>query len=427
MRKFASAAVLFAFALSLNAAPLTTFAQQSAGSATLEIQQENAAGVLGRWTLLMPGDVQKTGEGPAETLAELVTGTYTIIAEAPDGANTTIRRYLDTSLLETVTRGQMTFMVQENEKIKLSIHYTFIRIGTVAIHSDPAGVTFELTGPNDMAIAGITPTTLDDVPEGQYAVQYGTLPGCNTPPRQAHMLEERSRITFDVTLSCKSADKIREREDDEPSEEQFVTVTIDGREITMRDVPQNTWFAPFVFRAAKLNVVAGYRDENGVPTGEFGPDKYVSLAELAAMAQRAAGLQATDNDIPPENEAARGTWAAPFIAYAEQHGWTVYSDTTINPERAATRGEVMVTLLQAFDVPVRWAKGSMFTDVQLRTMYASAIETAAGDGIVGGYIDENGELTGAFGPADPVTRAQVAKILVTGIDTYRLDGAAEEE
>lgn len=419
MRKLASfvAAVSMAFGM-LPALPAA--AQDSAGSATVTIDQRNPIDVIGKWTLIMPGSVETKGESASEVLTNLVVGTYTIFAEAPDGANTTIRRYLGTTLIDTVERGQMTFMVQEGEDVRLSIHYTFVRVGTVAVHSDPKGITFSMTGPNNMNVTGVTPMSFDDVPVGQYAVQYEPLNGCTKPPRQAYMLEERSRITFDVTMSCKSADILRERET-EPDQQEFVSVMVDGVDVTLRDVPQNTWFTPFVFRAAKLNIVSGYKNERGEPSGEFGPDRPVTIGELAAMTQRAAGLHPEDASGIPENRSAQGTWAAPFVAYAEQNGWTVFADATVDIGRPATRGEVVMTLLQAFDIPLRWAKGGMFTDVTARTVFAAAVETAAGDGLVGGYVDEEGELTGLFGPADGVTRAQAAKILITAIDTYRLD------
>jgi hypothetical protein len=189
----------------------------------------------------------------------------------------------------------------------------------------------------------------------------------------------------------------------------------------MRDVPQSSWYANFVFRAAKLNIISGYRDKDGVPTGEFGPERSVTRAELAKMAQAVAGLRFDDTSAESENRRARGTWAEKFIAYAEQHGWMIFQDTEVDPEQPATRAEVVVTILQALDVPLRWQRGGMFVDVTPRTTYASAIETAAGDGIIGGYVDENDELTGAFGPRDPVTRAQIAKIVVSAIDTYRIE------
>lgn len=426
MRKIA-VSVSFALALAALTPLLPAFAASgdttpppaTANEGTIRVEQYNSAGVLGKWTLILPTNEQRSGESDVLTMEHMPTGTYTIFAESPEGANATVRRYVGTSLEETVSRGQLTFNLEAGQTLKITVHYTFIRVGTVSVHSDPPGMVFELTGPNETVLVGETPASYEDVPEGQYAVQFKPLEGCVTPPRQSHMLEKGGRVTFDVTIACKSADKLRDRLDD-PEDKVYVTITINGEEVTLRDVPRESWFATFVFDAARLNVISGYKDAEGNPTGEFGPDRPVTVGELAAMTQRASGLFSGEvRDLQPVNERARNQWYSPFIAYAEQHGWTIYADAGIDPNRPATRGEVLVTLLQAMNVPLRWQTGTMFTDVSPRTAFASAIETGAGDGVVTGYTDANGDLTGAFGPKDNVTRAQMAKILVTAIDLYR--------
>ncbi|MBU1911611.1 S-layer homology domain-containing protein, partial [Patescibacteria group bacterium] len=40
------------------------------------------------------------------------------------------------------------------------------------------------------------------------------------------------------------------------------------------------------------------------------------------------------------------------------------------------------------------------------------------DGLVSGFADEDGNLTGLFGPSDPVTRAEIAKIVGMGMRIY---------
>ncbi len=82
-----------------------------------------------------------------------------------------------------------------------------------------------------------------------------------------------------------------------------------------------------------------------------------------------------------------------------------------------TRGEVMETILQALDVPVKWAKGDRFSDVKRYTAHASAVETALNEGIVTGTAEIGAELP-AFHPGDPVTRAELAKIIITVHEKY---------
>jgi len=127
---------------------------------------------------------------------------------------------------------------------------------------------------------------------------------------------------------------------------------------------------------------------------------------------------------PPQNTAAAGTWFAPFFASAESRGWTIFNSATVDPSRAATRGEVLVTLYQALDLPLFWQKGNVFTDVTTRTDYAGAIETAAAKKIVEGRTDDKGNDLHTFGPSDPINRAELAKILSKMNDVYRISGSS---
>lgn len=54
----------------------------------------------------------------------------------------------------------------------------------------------------------------------------------------------------------------------------------------------------------------------------------------------------------------------------------------------------------------------LFADVPEGAWYAEPIQSLAGQGIVNGYRDEHGELTGIFGPGNDVTLAEALKIAV---------------
>ena len=75
--------------------------------------------------------------------------------------------------------------------------------------------------------------------------------------------------------------------------------------------------------------------------------------------------------------------------------------------------------MQAFDVPLKWQKGNVFVDVPVTHPYAAAIETAAGDEVIAGRTDAAGKSTGTFDPDASITRAEIAKIITTILDTYK--------
>ena len=75
--------------------------------------------------------------------------------------------------------------------------------------------------------------------------------------------------------------------------------------------------------------------------------------------------------------------------------------------------------MQAFDVSLQWQKGNVFKDVPVTHPYAAAIETAARDKVIAGRTDESGASTGMFDPNASITRAEIAKIITTILDTYK--------
>ncbi len=390
------------------------------GFGTLTIEQKNSSEqqVFGNWTLLTPSQQNASGSSVSWTQANMPAGSYTLIVTPPKGVTTSIRSYLGTEQVEYVQRPQLTFKIENGQSIRIVINYTLTRTGDISVQSDPAGIEFTITGPNSFTKKGTTPDSFAGVSEGQYSVQFGTVEGCNTPARMSQQLEEGGRASFSVTIACAEADKIRKRE--ETKDDKFVVISVDGEDIKLRDVPQNAWFSTYVFDAARRGVISGYRDETGKPTGAFGPSNSVTIAELAKMAHKLAGIgEESFSGKNPENPAAVGQWFSPFIASAENRGWTIYKDATIDPLRAATRSEVIMTFLQVLDVPLKWQKGDLFDDVTVRTRFANAIETAARDGVVEGLKDEKGNSLHKFEPEGAINRAEISKIINKVFDEYK--------
>lgn len=198
-----------------------------------------------------------------------------------------------------------------------------------------------------------------------------------------------------------------------------VTVQVDGVPVTFTDVAGDVWFAPYVRDMAGRGIVSGYRGADGRPLGLFGPRDNVTVEQLAKMVIEATGhvlLDCAKGTL--RNESARGSWSEEYIRCAEYLGWAVYSDGSVDAMRPATRSEVVVTVLQAFEVLFGRATGAVFSDVTSSTEFSGAIERAASDSIVSGYADAGGVPTGAFGPSDPVNRAAMAKILSLALQVY---------
>lgn len=199
----------------------------------------------------------------------------------------------------------------------------------------------------------------------------------------------------------------------------FISVEVDGKLVVFSDVPRTAWFAPYVRDIAERRIVSGYRDAAGVATGQFGPGDNVTIEQMAKVMIYASG-RAGDECLQkiPLNLTASGTWSAGFMACAETSQWAIYDDGTVAAGRPATRAEVVMTLVQAFNKETGPKTGSGFLDVTMSSQYGAAIEQAQRDGIVSGYTDDTGTPNGLFGPDDPVTRAEFAKIVTLGMQMY---------
>ena len=199
-----------------------------------------------------------------------------------------------------------------------------------------------------------------------------------------------------------------------------------GAAAKFSDVPSGAWFSKYVLEMAQSGVVSGYTDGEGRLTGLFGPDDPVTLEQLAKIVLEAVGAQRKECRGEIRNKTAKNRWSEKYVLCAESLGWAVFSDGSVDVTRSARRGEGAVTVLQAFGVKFKEISGKVFTDVSASVEFASAIETAARDGLVSGYMDEMGVLTGKFGPSDPVKRAEIAKIVSVARKIYQRSSAVAQ-
>lgn len=203
-----------------------------------------------------------------------------------------------------------------------------------------------------------------------------------------------------------------------PDEEQFVTIKVDGVPVVLSDVSNSEWYATYIEDVASKNLISGYRDQQGRPTGKFGPSDSVTVEQLAKIATLTAQVDQFACGADLRNESAKGRWSERYIRCAEQLGWILFSEGTTDVTRPALRAEVVVTVLQAFQVRISPVSGTMFKDVSRATPYGNAIETAASEGVVSGYNDNDGNATGYFGGSDFVNRAEAAKIFSNAFSIY---------
>ncbi len=116
-----------------------------------------------------------------------------------------------------------------------------------------------------------------------------------------------------------------------------------------------------------------------------------------------------------------GDWFYSDVCYVYENGLMGGTgDRVFSPDQTLTRG-MLATILYRMQGEPSTAYAGLFTDVSDGAWYASAVEWAAGKGIVNGFGD------GRFGPNDPITREQLAAILFRYAKANGMDVSAATE
>ncbi|MBM3230967.1 S-layer homology domain-containing protein [Candidatus Peregrinibacteria bacterium] len=375
-----------------------------------QVGPQESPELLGKWTLFEPDNNKFVAEDRTFTFTDIAAGSYTFTSDIPEGASAVIELTVDGVLSQTVNRQQLTFPINGGQVVSLKITYSFTRVGTVSVTSKPSGMKYTLKGPNGYGEKGTTPGMYEKMPEGLYTAYFDLIPDCITPKPKSDKLLKDGRITLAIEVACDALNEIPQTKEEEKALE-FVTIIIDGKSLTFEDAKSSEWFAQYIAKVTKNGIMSGYSDANGNLTGKFGPGDSVTLAQLAKIAHRMSGLDETKVEVPVRNTRADGQWYERFWASAEQNWWEVFRDTRTDPNRPATRAEVVATLLRSLDVPTVWPKGKTFQDVLPTLPYAHAIETAVADGIVD-------TASTSFRPNDPINRAEMAKMLTLMTQQY---------
>ncbi|MFH1375325.1 MAG: S-layer homology domain-containing protein, partial [Patescibacteria group bacterium] len=159
---------------------------------------------------------------------------------------------------------------------------------------------------------------------------------------------------------------------------------------------------------------------SGRPDGSFDPQGQLNRAEIAKIAVKGAGLTEDTTGAPHFNDVAAADW---FYAFVETlynngvvggiNGGALDSNglATYNPAGTLNRAEGSKILVDAFDLETSYAgTPPNFPDVPSSAWFYDYVETAYAHGILNGYDNGN------FGPADAITREQVAVIAQSSIE-----------
>lgn len=116
------------------------------------------------------------------------------------------------------------------------------------------------------------------------------------------------------------------------------------------------------------------------------------------------------SDVP------HGTWFYVDVESLVNSGIINSPMSEYRPGDNVNRAEMSKLIVEAFGIQLEAQDFETFTDVIRDEWYFNYVETVAMNGIAIGYLDTNGDLNNLFGPNDPVTREQAAKMIVLGAE-----------
>ncbi|MBI4836551.1 MAG: S-layer homology domain-containing protein [Candidatus Abawacabacteria bacterium] len=171
-----------------------------------------------------------------------------------------------------------------------------------------------------------------------------------------------------------------------------------------QDVTNNDWFYPYTQQLVGAGIIA--------TNPNFFPHRYITRAELAKMATKAAEYQHVLNIAPANNtfcDVAISHWANIFIqtlfarGAVQGHTASCQQGKVFYPENYVTRAEALKILLGVYRISVS-GNGSAFSDIPTNSWYAPYVSTAASMNLI--------NSSGNFRPHDNLTRAEMSKIIV---------------
>lgn len=160
-----------------------------------------------------------------------------------------------------------------------------------------------------------------------------------------------------------------------------LTVTSDGKDVALTDNGDGTY--TFTMPSGDVAITATFVED---PNWEEPEDPATDVSEIFT-------------------DVSANYWAKAAIQYVYAGGlMTGVSDTAFAPEATTTRAMIVSMLARMENVTS--AADAGFADVAADDWYATAVNWAAANGIVSGISDDT------FAPNDPITREQLAAILM---------------
>jgi len=345
-------------------------------------------------------------------------------ANFSDGAAPSIKyfTYLDSDDNGRVDEFLLTYSEQVTEASFLSANdLLFTNIGDfegAVFGSNPTDLIIEATSNTTVSLG--TESTAEDTSEdsGNIAIttqnSFVLSDGLNVNARK--IAQSQATFTDIAMLTSLTSMEVAISEEEEMMEMVAPTELLVEAAIQFNDIAGH-WAESYINQIADLGIVSGKQ------AGLFAPNDLMTRAELIKVAINAFGFEVPEIvTVKPFVDVGVEVWYAPYIQAAKENAIVQGDGTRFNPNQPVTRAETLKILIEAagfIDVfenyqanyasKVGWTY-VFFPDVPIGEWYARYVAYAKDFEIVSGYPDNT------FRPGNPVTRAEVAKMVLNVLE-----------
>lgn len=135
-----------------------------------------------------------------------------------------------------------------------------------------------------------------------------------------------------------------ERNDVIPSYQKYIQTERLGDTIVFNDIPKDAWYAPYILKASRLNIISGN------PDGSFIATKPVNFSEFLKMMLllERDSISEDDGKTSPFTGIEPGQWYTPYFARAKALGLLpIDGEQEFNPSEELSRGKIAMLLYNA--------------------------------------------------------------------------------
>jgi len=196
-----------------------------------------------------------------------------------------------------------------------------------------------------------------------------------------------------------------------------INLTHGARTATFADA-EGHWAEDYIAEAYAMGITNGVSNPDGTLT--FNPKNNATRQEVAIFICNLLGVDAAGYGkaaLPYKDAKDIASWAKNAVRAVTDLGIFTGDGTNFNPKADISRQEFMIAIVRACALDTSKGKASHIASFKDKDQIAKWAKTYVQTAVAYGLV--NGDTTGKINPKAPITRAEIAKIMVCGKDFAR--------